>query len=339
MTAIKDIEPLKTGYTPENIFDRETETEQLQKGLQQLQNVHVHGPKGTGKTLVTEKSLEALDIKTSYISCDQYDTQYKALKQITSELTRENISSGHHTSELQRRIQKQVEAVQTLIILDELDFLLLNDGDDLLYFLSRIKADLGLILVTANHRELRNQLEERTFSTLQPKRIGFEPFSGEEIYKILADRARRSMKPRSLRREALTYITSSTQNLEAALTWLRVSAQQAEDTVTEDVVQQLTEEASQQYISQQLQSFTHHHRLLYQAIEKVGSEQETIQTGEVYQRYKHLCSTYDESPLSDRRISDYIKQLEQLNLINSKYHYGGEKGKTREITVETVFNR
>lgn len=337
MSTINDIEPLRNEYIPENVLDRETEAEQLEQALETIQNVHVHGPRGTGKTHLTQKAVEKLDATTCFISCLQADTQYKALKQILQELTKEEIGNGYHTSELQRKIQSQVEVLETVIVLDELDYLLLNDGDDLLYFLSRLNADLGLITITANHEDLSSQLEERTFSTLQPQRIGFEPYSGELIYEILADRARKSLKTRSLRREALTYIASSTQNLKIALTWLRVSAQQAEDTITETLVKDVKTEALQNHIKHQLKAFTRHHEILYQTIKELDKEQETIQTGEVYKRYQRVCQAYNEDPLTDRRISDYLKQIEQTGLIQSQYHYGGQKGKTREIQVSSSF--
>ena len=116
-------------------------------------------------------------------------------------------------------------------------------------------------------------MEERTFSTLQPQRIGFEPFTGEEIYEFLADRARKSLKPRSLRRKTLTYIASSTQNLKVRLTWLRVSAHHAEDAMTETLVKEVKEEVSQTYTKHWLQKLTDHHRLPYQAIEELDTEQ------------------------------------------------------------------
>jgi len=333
MTTIKDIEPLRNEYIPENIFDRKTESEQLEQALEAAQNVHVHGPRGTGKTLIVKKQLENLGTNTCYISCQKQDTQYKVLRKAVNELTSKTVGSGHHTSELQRILKNQIDVVETTIVLDDLDFLLLNDGDDLLYFLSRLEADLGLILVTANAEDLSEQVEERTFSTLQPQRIGFEPYTGEEIYEVLADRARKSLKPKSLRREALTYIASSTQNLTLALTWLRTAAQTAENVITETLTKQIRQEACQAFIDEKLQTLSQHHRLLYQAIEELNDEQETIQTGTVYNRYKQLCQAYNKDSLSNRRISDFLKHLEQFNLISSDYHYGGKNGKTREITL------
>lgn len=338
MSTIRDVEPLKNNYILEIILDRETESEQLRQTLERLQNVHIHGPRGTGKTLVVKKELEKLDSNTCYISCQEQDTQYKVLEQLVNQLTSETVGSGHHTSELQRLLKNQIDVLETTVVLDELDFLLLNDGDDLLYFLSRMEAELGLVMVTANHRELRDQLEERTYSTLQPRRIGFEPFTGEEIYKVLAERAKNSMKPRTLRREVLTYIASSTQNLGTALTWLRISAQQAENVVTEEHTRDMITEASQQYTAHQLRNFSQHHRLLYQAIDQLADQQESVKTGDVHMKYTELCQTYNTQPLSDRRTSDYLKQLEELNLITSEYYYGGSKGKTRVINRVSPFN-
>ena len=80
MNTIRDIEPLKNSYIPETILDRETESERLKEALERTQNIHIHGPRGTGKTLVVKKQLEKLDSNTCYIYCQEQDTQYKVLK-------------------------------------------------------------------------------------------------------------------------------------------------------------------------------------------------------------------------------------------------------------------
>ncbi|MFB6199859.1 MAG: hypothetical protein ABEJ83_03195, partial [Candidatus Nanohaloarchaea archaeon] len=48
------------------------------------------------------------------------------------------------------------------------------------------------------------------------------------------------------------------------------------------------------------------------------------------------CTAYDEEALSNRRISDYLQHLELLNLVEVDYYYGGEKGKTREISLSEI---
>jgi Cdc6-like AAA superfamily ATPase len=64
--------------------------------------------------------------------------------------------------------------------------------------------------------------------------------------------------------------------------------------------------------------------------------EEPIQTGEIYARYDELGEAYNEDTISKRRLSDYLKHLELLELITVKYHYGGRKGKTRQVRLNEL---
>jgi cell division control protein 6 len=333
MTVIEDSTPLQQNHLPDEIIDREREREQLEKAPTG-QNLHIHGPRGTGKTHLVKKYLEDLDGKACYISCLEHDTQYKILQQLVSQLTHDSIQTGHHTSELQRKVEEHTDVLDFTVVLDELDFLLLNDGDDLLYFLSRLNNPPKIITITANTEELKQQIEPRTYSSLHPRRIQFEPYTGPQIYEILADRASKSLKERSLHRNAATYIASSTQNAELALTWLRTAVQHADEAVTEELVQEIREDAYNLHIEKHLEKLSQHHRNLYQAIEELSKEKgPVVNAGSIYQRYQKITEERGREPLSNRRTSDYLKQLEELNLIKTEYHYGGDKGKAREIRL------
>ncbi|WP_181687351.1 Cdc6/Cdc18 family protein [Halorhabdus salina] len=335
MTVIHDVTPLQQNHLPEETVDRERESRLLTENLES-RNLHIHGPRGTGKTHLVKKALEEVEARTCYVSCLKHDTQYKALKRIVSQLTREEVESGHHTSELQRRVEEQLEVMDAVIVLDELDFLLLNNEEDLLYFLSRLENGPQITVITANVEKLGERLEPRTYSSLQPRRIQFEPYTGEQVYKILAKRAKKSLAERSVHRNAVTYIASKTQNTELALTWLRVAARNAEETVTEELVEEVEEEAFEVYTECELEHLSRHHKYLYQAVEELSREKgPVINAGDIYQRYRSVAEERGEETLSDRRISDFLKQLEQLNLVKAEYHYGGRKGKTREVSIES----
>lgn len=336
MAVIEDLTPLKQNHLPEEFTDREQEQKQLKNNLE-LRNIHIHGPRGTGKTHVIKKILKEVGLKTCYVSCLEHNTQYKALRQIITQLSGRSTETGHHTAELQRKVEENVAVMDTVIILDELDFLLLNDGEDLLYFLSRLDNQPKIALVTTQTDKLREKLEPRTYSSLQPFRIQFEPYTGEQIYEILADRASRGLKNRTVHRNAVTYIASSTQNAEKALTWFRVAARNTQDTVTEELIQNIQKEALEVYIENKLRYLSKHHRYLFQAVKELSQEKgPVINTGDIYPRYETIAAERSENALSNRRISDYLKQLEKLDLITADYHYGGKKGKTREVRLEEL---
>jgi len=337
---LKDPTPLQTNYIPQNIEYRGQEEDALREVFSNesaSQNLFIHGPQGTGKTHVTHQSLEKIENKW-YVDCSQHDTQYKALKQVLQQLTGEEIGDGYHTSDLQRKLVEKTGALDTVVILDEIDFLLLNDGDDLLYFLTRMetRGQTGLVLISSNHEDLKNKIEERTYSSLQPRRIGFEPYTAEEAFQILLKRAQKALTSQSLQKAALTYITATTQNITAGLYWLKHAAETTDAVITESHIQQVQSEGFEKYAGHLLTQFTEHHRLLYQAVQELDVENNSIHTGDIYTRYEELCKSYNENTLSKRRLSDFLKHLELLNLIKAEYHYGGQKGKTRDVKLASL---
>lgn len=334
MTLLDDETPLTPSYTPDKLLYRESTVDKLETEIPGTRTLHIHGSRGTGKTQTVKKAVTDVEARTCYLSCIEHDTQYQVLREVLRQLTKEPVSTGHHTSELQRQLKKQVEVLDTVIILDELDFLLLNDGDDLLYFLSRLANRPQIITVSANSRSLKQILEPRTYSSLQPQAIQLEPYTGDQVYRILADRASKSLKPQSIHRNALTYISSQIQDISLGLTWVKTAVKQAQDAVTEKTVQETQQEAYQQHTETQLEKLGKQHHLLYQAITELDDDiGPTLSTGSIYTKYKKIADREQEDVLSNRRISDYLKHLEKLNLIESEYYYGGKKGKTREVRI------
>jgi orc1/cdc6 family replication initiation protein len=341
MSLIENHRPLQPEYVPSKLDEREDQwrTVENKLGSGTLPNLFFHGTRGTGKTVLAHKALIELDtsLEGHYIPCNQYNTQYKVLQQLQSSITGEETRTGYHTSKLQREIEDQVQHTRHVVVLDELDFLLLNDGNDLLYSLSRIEnsENLGLILISSNQSSLKDQVDERTYSTLQPQRISFEPYTPEQTYQILAQRARQSLQPSSLHHEALTYITSTTTNLKHALHWLHTTAQNTNQPITEETIRQHRERARQSLVNRILSKHTPHHQLLHQALQDL--EQDTVRTGQAITAYREHCNQNNVEPLSNRRISDLLKHLEYYQLIQTQYHYGGTEGKTRNITPNQIY--
>jgi len=220
-----------------------------------------------------------------------------------------------------------------VIVLDEVDFLLLNDGDDLLYFLTRLE-NTAVITVSSNHRSLESELDGRTYSSFQPQVLTLNPYTQTQVEQILSERARRALKSQSVERAALSKIGSTTSNIAIGLSWLRVAAEKTDDTVTCDLVDEVRSTSYARYVSGLLDDFTPHHRRLYETVDLLDQNgSETFVSGTVYNAYRERCSDSGIRPLSERRISDFLTDLELLGLIEATYHYGGRDGKTREIKL------
>ncbi|AZH26696.1 Cdc6/Cdc18 family protein [Haloplanus aerogenes] len=340
---IQNPAPLQANYIPASFVDREDTLSALREFFTVTMesgstDLIIRGPRGVGKTHLVRRQLHELDdsVATCYVPCTRFNTQYKVLSRIHEQLLRESAEEGHHTASLQRKLDKRIGGLPTIIVLDEIDLLLLNDGNDLLYFLSRIddRESLSLVLISNGQASLEEWVEERTFSSLYPRTLTFEPYSSEEIFKILADRARKALAPRSLHKEALSHISSSTRNVGFALCWLQTAARNANETLSKPGVTDVYQEALDTYAGRLLSDFSQHHQLLYSAIVDLDEgADDGIRTGKIYQRYRKLCRIESIDSLSNRRLSDFLKELEMLDLIQADYYYGGEKGKTREIRL------
>jgi len=65
---------------------------------------------------------------------------------------------------------------------------------------------------------------------------------------------------------------------------------------------------------------------------------ERFYTGDVYNYYQQICDQTKTDPLTQRRISDIIAEIDMLGLINAKVISKGRHGRTREIKLSIPSN-
>ena len=73
--------------------------------------------------------------------------------------------------------------------------------------------------------------------------------------------------------------------------------------------------------------------VLYSIISLHATGKANIFTGEVYELYKTVCVKTGMLPLTQRRISDILAELDMLGIINAKIISKGRYGRTREISL------
>jgi len=69
-----------------------------------------------------------------------------------------------------------------------------------------------------------------------------------------------------------------------------------------------------------------------------GGGLERFYTGDVYNHYQESCANTKTGPLTQRRISDIIAEIDMLGLINAKVISKGRHGRTREIKLSVPSN-
>ncbi len=97
----------------------------------------------------------------------------------------------------------------------------------------------------------------------------------------------------------------------------------AEEKIEKDRAVDIIESQPRQYLA-----------LLYSILTMLETKHgERLFTGDVYEHYKAaLCQRIGLRPLTQRRVSDVIAELDMLGLVNAKVISKGRYGRTKEIT-------
>jgi Cdc6-like AAA superfamily ATPase len=301
-------------------------------------NTHIYGKHGNGKTTLTHYTLQKSDKRGIRLNCQKIDTQNKALTTLHKILTDNSTETPQSTSKLKTEIKENIDH-PTILTLDNFDFLHHNqpaETDELLYWLSRTPK-INVTTISAKHGQLQPLLSERTASSLNTQNIPLPAPGQKQTFKILCHKAKQALGDEKYTKKAIGCIAMQTQNLTFATLWLKEAANYAEDVITAKAVRNVKKAAVQTYHDYRLQHFSGQHELLYEAIQQqLPRPSESITTGEIYTEYKRLCDQVNEEIYSQRRIGDYLDELELLGILRIRKHQGGENGKTREIELQEI---
>ncbi len=243
---------------------------------------------------------------------------------------------------LLKRIDEKPRVV--VIALDEIDKLVYKSGDDVLYHLTKINDDLGQaklsVLGISNDLKFAEFLDPRVKSRLSDEKMVFPPYNAEELRDILEERAALAFDPGVLEEGVIGLIAALAAqehgDARRALDLLRVAGELAdrrgEEDITERHVQMAKNKIELDTVIEAVKSLPTHSKLILLGIilqEEAGNVKLT--TGEVYDTYCQLSKRVSVSPLTQRRVTDLISELDMLGLINAKVKSFGRGGRTKEI--------
>jgi cell division control protein 6 len=373
----RDKDALSIKFTPGNIPHREEQINQLAYILapvlrsEKPSNVFIYGKPGTGKTLVTKKVITSLEsaetaegqapsLKTIYLNCKMRkvtDTEYRLLAQLMEFFGEKVPYTGLPTNELYQRFFRLLDSSQqnVVMVLDEIDFLVNKIGDGFLYNLTRINQDLEKTKVTlvgiSNNISFLENLDSRVKSSLSEEELIFPPYNATEIKDILTERSSIAFHPETISDSAIAKCAALAAqehgDARKAIDLLRVAGETAERIGSSQVREEHVDMAQSRVDSDRsietIRSQPKQSKIVFKAIlELYKKNAKAIQTGEVYDLYAKICQKNNIRPLTQRRVSDLISELDTFGIVNTTNISKGRYGRTRRISVNlsgTVVNK
>jgi cell division control protein 6 len=357
----KDREVLRHDYLPDRLPHRENQIRLLGAAVAPVlkdarcSNIFIYGKTGTGKTAVTKYVLSRLEAKAKeygasvrfcYVNCRMTGSEYRIFASLSQSVGLAIPFTGLSVGEVFDRFRSSLDASRTLfiVVLDEVDALIKERGDHILYELTRINETLHKsrvsIIGISNDLRLKEFLDPRVFSSLSEEEMIFRPYDASELHNILFERSKISFREDTLSEAALNVCSALAAaehgDARRALDLLRVAGEVAErqgaNLVTDEHVREAEKHIEHNRIVDALSNLTLHSKLVLLSVYHLNKSNAT--TGEIYDVYNELCGELGIGLLTQRRLGTLINELDAMGLLNAKVVSMGRYGRTKKIRLE-----
>ena len=358
-----------TSYQPDTILHRDEQIHLLANVLapalrsERTSNVFIYGKSGTGKTVSVRYTLEKMNevateksimLKIIYVNCKlkkTADTEYRLIAQLARELGHDIPPTGLPTEEVYKIFFKAIDHEQKnfILVLDEIDQLVKKTGDEVLYNLTRINEELQHSQITligiSNDLQFIDNIDQRVKSSLSEEELLFHPYNALQLQDILNQRSKKAFREGALDQGVIekcaAYAAREHGDARRAIDLLRVAAEIAErkglPAVAIAHIDEAEEKIERDRILDIVQSQPKQQQATLLSILLLHQKRKNAMlTGEIYEVYKSTCLQSNLRPLTQRRISDIIGELDMMGIITAKVKSLGRYGRTREISLATL---
>ena len=360
----KDREILRHDYLPDRLPHREEQIRQLGETVAPVlkgarsSNIFIYGKTGTGKTAVTKYVLSHLEVKAKefnapvkfcYVNCRIAGSEYRVFANLCKSIGVSVPFTGLSGGEVFDRFRIGLDAsgIIFIIVLDEIDVLIKPRSDSLLYELTRINEALGKSKVSlvgiSNDLRLKEFLDPRVLSSLSEEEIVFRPYDANELRNILFERVASAFYDGALSDSALSLCAALAAaehgDARRALDLLRVAGEVAERNSSSVVIEEHVREAEKHIehnrVVEALKNLTLHSKLVVLSVYHLNKvDVHRAITGDIYEVYSELCGELGITPLTQRRLSTLVNELDSMGLLNAKVISMGRYGRTKKIRLE-----
>jgi cell division control protein 6 len=362
---------LEIHYTPEQLLHRDAELQKLRSLFDHILSAHrdisqkavILGNVGSGKTVLANAYGRELRAKAErrrtkfhyiHVNCRQRrGSLFMVLSQIVTRIKPDFPERGYSANEL-LDILRQIldeEDTQILLVLDEVDALIENEGSDALYYLTRFHETtpeeprrLNLICISKTAEAFR-KLDRSTLSSLQHNIIRMPDYNKHQLADILLYRMERAFRKDAVPLEVIDFISEVAEKEKGdaryAISLLHGAGKEADNDSSRQIkpehVRKIAVGIFDVAVPDEIKYLNQHEKLTLLSIARffMSNTASEATTGEIEKNYHLVCEEYSEKSRGHTQFWKYLKKLDDLDFVSMKIH-ASSQGRTQLIRLDKI---
>lgn len=340
----------------EKIIGREKQVEELITYLLGYKRgfvvplVSVYGRSGSGKSTIARFVCENLEgISSCLVNLRTAKTIFGSTNLILGELGEPSLKSAHGINTAILKIEEAIISKLTregknflVMVLDEFDVLFYNKRErpsDFVYKLLVLEEHLrkkGLmmsIICVSNNALSEYELDDRIRSRIGSSDVFFEPYSKEDVVKIISERIKKALADK-VDKSVIEYCAEISSlghgDARRAIDLLRTAAEIAaknEEKISQSHIDKASNDLQNDRIVKIVSSSTYPFKLVCMGLARLSYLTGEVwhSTSTIYSQYRKLLSK-ETKPLTYRRISELLTEIENTGITVSQTASKGRYG-------------
>jgi cell division control protein 6 len=307
-----------------------------------------------GRELRTKTERRKLDFHYIHVNCRQRrGSLFMVLSQVVTRIKPDFPERGYSANEL-LDILRQIldeEKTQILLVLDEVDALIENEGSDALYYLTRFHETtpdeprrLNLLCISKD-AEVFRKLDRSTLSSLQQNIIRMPDYNKYQLADILMYRVENAFRRDAVPLEIIDFISEVAEKEKGdaryAISLLHGAGKEADNESSRQVkpehVRKIAVGIFDVTVPDEIKYLSQHEKLALLAIARffMSSTAPEATTGEIEESYHLVCEEYSEKTRGHTQFWKYLKKLDDLDFVSMEMH-ASSQGRTQLIRLDKI---